>query len=900
MEDSKLPTTDEFSSPPLLCEYHEVVPAAVEGQNVSGGIFIDTSTNREEDDVLPPPLEASEDRDTATAADGGGILPAPNHDLEALLASAVDGVIPDLKYDENFGPERHREVFYGLFGPIYELLKATGHPILRSEEYNEIATFLASYEKGVSTTNVASTRWRKRYQVSTKQKAQDPVNLNDLNDYILVRQDRHVVMYDKLFDVIHYVHEQMGHPRDPRKQKIVIDEKYYGVSEKVVKIFVGSCPLCLSYRGADKKIRVRESTGGAILSPPPLLPSAKKRPIKPENEPRPKRDQITRVYRKQRGEAVKLGSGSNDADQIRRSHRTIFGYPSTSAWVSRSTSFSKDSTVNHELLDKLSEDDPLLRLDGSMAPKLDTNSAESPMTLERAIYPLSLETFVTGCFRKKAVHIKKANNSVGADPSLVAAMYNLNVQSILKHTSSNNVFVWVMQQHQQQGKHSSSNLIQSIEMEDPEHAYKLYKYGGHALYCRAPPEVEQPLVASFLAETGLGCGQYDPKAVRSMCLGRGEVETFITPKNHITNFHTDFQENFTFQLSGVRKWRLKQGTVRYPIRGCTPHYAESPDAIEGQLKAARLCNPDFTFESPPTNSFGREEEVIMTAGDLLYFPAGMWHSVETLEEGISINVSLMATNYAALVTNALHHFLLTSDEQWRESVTSTGSNNMTVLENLHNLLTVKFPSVVQDFINLAGAESILPPVLRYPPPFIDGSGTVASSDNDEVESGSSHHAEDEDIVDVENFVGPEGWSCDKPNSDDDGMRVVLGKNPLGTLISEHEDVLRFCGNGSNSSNSFSSGSTQKKRKVSEAKYFILNVNYAGNDSHESSVRVKFACHREGDIDLFQRYVMLEKEGKDPALVHNSYGVGAPSSCLFFYGYFAWLKEDNSSDIVFPL
>jgi hypothetical protein len=889
MEDSTLPnSTDEFSSPPLLCEYHEVVSAAVEDQNVGDDIFIVTSTKREEDDLLPPSLEVYEDRGVS-AADGttsSGIIPAVKDDLlEALLASAVDGVIPDLKYDENFGPERHREVFYGLFSPIYEMLKATGHPILRSEEYNDIATFLANYEKGVSTMNVASTRWRKRYQVSTKQKAQDPVNLNDVNDYILVRQDRHVVMYDKLFDVIHYVHEQMGHPRDPRKQKIVIDENYYGVSEKVVKIFVGSCPLCLSFRGADKKIRVRESTGGTILSPPPSLLSAKKRPIKSENEPRPNRDPITRVHRKPKS------SGGDNVEQTRSSHRTIIGH--------RSTTLPKESSVNHELLDKIIEDDPLLRLDGSVAPTLDATSTVLPMTLERAIYPLSLETFVTGLFRKKAVHIKKANNSVGGDPGLVAAMYNLNVPSILKHTSSNNVFVWVMQQHQQQGKHSGSNVIQSIEMDDPEHAYKLYKYGGHALYCRAPPEVEQPLVASFLAETGLGCGQYDPKAERSMCLGRGEVETFITPKNHITNFHTDFQENFTFQLSGVRKWRLKHGTVRYPLRGCTPHYAESPDAIEGQLKAARLCNPDFTFESPPSNSFGREEEVIMTAGDLLYFPAGMWHSVETLEEGISINVSLMATNYAALVTNALHHFLLTSDEQWRESVTSTGSNNLTVLENLHTLLTVKLPSVVQDFINLAGAESILPPVLRYPTPFVDGSGTAAVSGNED-ESCSSNQAEDEDIVDVENFVGPEDWNCEKPNSDDDGMRVVIGKNPLATLISEHEDVVGFCENGPTSRHALSSGSTKKKRKVSKVKYFILNVNYAGNDTHESSVRVKFACHREADIDLFQRYVLMEKEGKDPAVVHNSHGFGAPRSCLFFYGYFAWLKEENNSDLVIHL
>ena len=66
---------------------------------------------------------------------------------------------------------------------------------------------------------------------------------------------------------------------------------------------------------------------------------------------------------------------------------------------------------------------------------------------------------------------------------------------------------------------------------------------------------------------------------------------------------------------------------------------------EYKLKAARLSNPDFQFGRPNCsdmkNSFGEEQEVIMNPGDMLYFPADMCHSVETIEEGISINMSLM-------------------------------------------------------------------------------------------------------------------------------------------------------------------------------------------------------------------------------------------------------------------
>ena len=144
------------------------------------------------------------------------------------------------------------------------------------------------------------------------------------------------------------------------------------------------------------------------------------------------------------------------------------------------------------------------------------------------------------------------------------------------------------------------------------------------------------------------------------------------------------------QRSGKKKWRLKQGNVNHPLRGCTPHYL-SPDSVESQLKAARLSNPDFQFGWPNgsdmKNSYGEEQEAIMNPGDMLYFPAGMWHSVETIEEGILINISLMSVNYASLVSSAIHHILIKKDA-WRQCVVDSsglcGPNNAT--ETLDGLI----------------------------------------------------------------------------------------------------------------------------------------------------------------------------------------------------------------------
>ena len=87
------------------------------------------------------------------------------------------------------------------------------------------------------------------------------------------------------------------------------------------------------------------------------------------------------------------------------------------------------------------------------------------------------------------------------------------------------------------------------------------------------------------------------------------------------------------------------------------------------------------------NSYGEKQEAMMNPGDMLYFPAGMWHSVETIEEGIWNIISLMSVNYASLVSSAIHHILIKKDA-WRQCVVDSsglcGPNNAT--ETLDGLI----------------------------------------------------------------------------------------------------------------------------------------------------------------------------------------------------------------------
>jgi hypothetical protein len=370
------------------------------------------------------------------------------------------------------------------------------------------------------------------------------------------------------------------------------------------------------------------------------------------------------------------------------------------------------------------------------------------------------------------------------------------------------------------------------------------------------------MVSALLEATGLGCGQYDPTGEKSTSLGRGEVEVFVGTKGHLTNWHTDFQENFTIQLSGRKKWVLKQGTVQHPLRAITPHY-HSPDTIESQMKSAKLSNPDFTWGLPDshantcaTRAFGDEMHITMNPGDVLYFPAGMWHKVETVEAGISINVSLMAMSYASLVCRSLEHYLLRKSD-WRETIWNRRESDgpHPILSKMDTLLD-DLLQVITEFKTNA-SECILPPVLLTQ----EHHHEYASSDNDmDSEEDDSKSSTKELIISVSRFVGPAHWSCNAPSKSH-----VLSRNPLASLIPWND--------------------MSQEASSPNLPIYVLNVNFAGHDSHESLIRVLLRDDTE-EQSLARFY---EYESKSLPI---NYSPRIPP-CLIYYGYLVWSRNEIS-------
>jgi hypothetical protein len=530
-------------------------------------------------------------------------------------------------------------------------------------------------------------------------------------------------------------------------------------------------------------------------------------------------------------------------------------------------------------------------------PSPDTTITLQPIPLNPSLAEffggcIAEEDFLTSVFRKRALYVDCVDESLRKTrvAQLVQAMYGLQPEKLLAETSSDSVFVWLCDRSIDDTKDAGirdtpNGLIQSIEVGDVATAIALHKV-GHATYCRAPPLVEQHLVAGLLRSTGMGCGHYDPSGESSVTLGRGEVETFLSTPGHVTDWHFDFQENFTVQLSGTKRWTLMEGTLVDPLRGCTPHY-NSPESVESQLKAAYLYDKKFVFGKPVSgvNAKGQERSILMKPGDVLYFPAGMWHKVEAMEPGVSINASLMATNYAHVVSQAVYHYLY-RDARFRQPVIN---NSVTSAPDHLQQLMRDLPAMMQQLSkpNGEGAFDILPPALQFSPVFTmeeeemsesDGSmeeEAVVEDDDDDNDERADNNEEDvsndgdEEVPDAHGDDGASLMMPDEDTLDPDtvtdypcewkfslemGSKVQLFKNPLSALH-RLEEITDFYGGTT----------TGSERASKEPGIFVLNVNYGGNEAHESAIRTQF---RDNDEGMVGRLWTLERDtsvdfGKDP-------------------------------------
>lgn len=131
-----------------------------------------------------------------------------------------------------------------------------------------------------------------------------------------------------------------------------------------------------------------------------------------------------------------------------------------------------------------------------------------------------------------------------------------------------------------------------------------------------------------------------------------------------------------------KRWQLDRGGITHPLRGSTPHYAHAGN-VEQQIKLHRQQDSSFAFDPPhPTYDEVRRAphrcrchmaggmhdmpraQVVLEPGSLMYFPAGCWHRVICEEDSLSVNISLVGTCWADIVTSAYRQLLCVPAHDW--------------------------------------------------------------------------------------------------------------------------------------------------------------------------------------------------------------------------------------------
>jgi hypothetical protein len=428
---------------------------------------------------------------------------------------------------------------------------------------------------------------------------------------------------------------------------------------------------------------------------------------------------------------------------------------------------------------------------------------------------------------KRNPYVIKGNDRILS--ALKDQLGDFNVETMLESSASDNYHVWLKQTS------NHGNKLESIIVEDASHALKLYN-AGHSLYCRAPKDLEDIVISRCLKELNFSIGCSNSDRYR-----RGEIETFYSNKGHLTAFHTDFQENITIMLTGKKKWRFINSSLTHPLRGCTPHYYQSNDVAETQLKVLKLSDSMFSVNEYINNKKNKPYEVIIEAGDILYHPAGIWHEVECIENSISINISLVGVTYAEVVSNAIQQLLLQNDK-YREIVNvSHQKNALQVIQNIF----------------------------------------------DEIQSIVTGKLVPNDILTNHCFVK----ECDpvlyisKFNSKLSILANKLRINPLASLLLVNE--LKELGWSENTdedeTSSTSSASSSSSLTAPSYGTLVVHINY-GNESYESLIRAEIRCDSTDQATIiYNQWLKWKQNNKVVVEVDKSGEICRVINCLLHVG-----------------
>jgi ribosomal protein L16 Arg81 hydroxylase len=190
------------------------------------------------------------------------------------------------------------------------------------------------------------------------------------------------------------------------------------------------------------------------------------------------------------------------------------------------------------------------------------------------IFPLTPDQFFKSHFQKQALVLRGTPTRLS---DLKSRLKNLKMPALLRECEGN-IHVWK----------KTKKGLQSYEADAHEalHDYE----DGASLYLSSSAKMRDEFCKQLQYQMVFGFSGYFPGTTSGAGIGdtQGEIEIFAGKKGHYTDWHTDFQENFTVQISGTKKWRLKYDPgMASPLVGFSPHYKDSSN-LEMQDKVMQV------------------------------------------------------------------------------------------------------------------------------------------------------------------------------------------------------------------------------------------------------------------------------------------------------------------------
>jgi hypothetical protein len=158
--------------------------------------------------------------------------------------------------------------------------------------------------------------------------------------------------------------------------------------------------------------------------------------------------------------------------------------------------------------------------------------------LKGLIFPLETSDFISNVYRKSAIVLQGSGISRFENEMISTYLADLDLNSLVHNSASPQIFCWM-----KTSTEGEESKLESIELE-PAQALICYNAGA-SLYFRAHQEMADTHIAALVSDLGMNFAGHFPTGDV-----QGEIEIFASRKGHLTNWHTDFMENFTVQLKG--------------------------------------------------------------------------------------------------------------------------------------------------------------------------------------------------------------------------------------------------------------------------------------------------------------------------------------------------------------